>query len=113
MPEAERPPTRPVWAPQLLAVGMLALALTDMPYGYYRLLRVVCFVLFALLAWRAATQPRLDLAITFGALAFIYNPLIPLHLGREIWTIVNLVTIAILLVSCLLLRTSTDPTSRT
>ena len=31
-----------------------------------------------------------------GAFAITYNPLVPLHLGREIWIVVNLITVGLL-----------------
>ena len=34
--------------------------------------------------------------IVFGFFALIYNPLIPFHLGRTVWTPVNIITIVCL-----------------
>lgn len=67
----------------------------DMPYGYYNLLRLlICgFSLFLLLGdtpLRVAWQRWLT-----GALAVLYNPLIPIHIGdKNIWIVLNVLTAA-------------------
>ena len=82
-----------VWISGCLA---LAAAPLDWPYGYYQLLRVMISVIAVFLAirsWRPGSR-----AWTWGlaAMALIYNPLAPLSLGRELWTIVNGVSVAVL-----------------
>ena len=82
----------------LLVVGIaaLAIALLPLPYGYYMLLRVVMCGLFSYLAylsWRSGGQESTWL---FGFFAAIYNPFVPLHLGREVWVLVNIATIGLL-----------------
>jgi hypothetical protein len=70
------------------------------PYGYYTILRVVVFTYTSFLAYRhLSTQPNRAAGWIAVALAITYNPLISLHLGRPLWTVVNLVTIALLLLA--------------
>ena len=79
--------------------AMALLALLDMPYGYYQLLRLVVAAASAFIAV-AAWQRGLHVAvIAFGLLALTYNPVVPLHLKREIWEQVNIGTAAIFLVA--------------
>ena len=76
----------------LTAVIAVLLALLPLPYGYYQLLRVLLGGVFAYAAmnsWKALPDGLIWVMVGF---TFIYNPLFPLHLGREIWTIVNLGT---------------------
>ncbi|MGA1798665.1 DUF6804 family protein [Sphingomonas sp. 4RDLI-65] len=76
----------------------LAVALGDMPYGYYQLLRIVIFcaaVYLAIIEKRDADNAWLW---AFVACALVYNPLVKLALGREVWAIVNIGTIALFLI---------------
>ena len=67
--------------------------------------------------WLAYEQWKHDDAISgwvvvFGTIALLYNPLLPVHLPREVWSVLNLVT-AILIVGHLwaLRRLITDGVS--
>ena len=85
-----------VWvAPALLLIA----ALLPWPYGYYGLLRLVVFVVCG---WMAYEQWRFDDAVSgwvvaFGGVALLYNPFIPVHLTREIWSVVNIATAVLFL----------------
>lgn len=94
-----------IWIPQLITTLMLLWALTpDNPYGYYILLRLVCCTLFAFLALQAVAQDKQCLAWTLGITAAIYNPIIRVHFTREIWSVVNIVTIIIAVTSIFILK---------
>jgi hypothetical protein len=91
---------RRVWAPQFIASLMLLWALnSDNPYGYYILLRWVCCGVFAFLAFKAFGQEQQGWAWVLGITAAIYNPIFRVHLTREVWTVVNLITIGIAVAS--------------
>ena len=82
----------------LLAVGIaaLAIALLPLPYGYYMLLRVVMCGLFSYLAYLSWQSGGQELTWACGVIAAIYNPFVPLHLGREVWVLINIATIGML-----------------
>lgn len=65
----------------------------DNPYGYYRLLRVVCCVIFSFLTYKAVILKKGNWGWVMASLALVYNPLFPLHMTRNIWSIVNIITI--------------------
>jgi len=84
---------------------MLLLALNPSnPYGYYTLLRWVICGIFAFLALRAHDEGKKEWVWLLGITAGVYNPLIPLHLGREIWLLANLVTIGVAIASIFKLK---------
>lgn len=90
---------------------MISIALLKLPYGYYTLLRVVLcfsFCYFIYLNYRYY-QNNFFYPI-FSLLAIIYNPFFPLHLGREIWVYVNIVTIVAVILSFIFLRSKTKTT---
>lgn len=74
----------------------LLVCLAPMPYGYYMLVRIVATILFVIFARQYYVVKKEELAITFGILAFIFQPLIKVSLGRGFWNMVD-VAVAILL----------------
>lgn len=73
---------------------LLMIALSDMPYGYYQLLRVITFCASVYIAIQE--KERSDFWFwAFTACALTYNPIFRLSLGREIWSLVNALTIVL------------------
>ena len=71
---------------------MLVLAIARWPYGYYMLLRVVVFaagLLLAALIYQRAKSFTIWIGL-FLAVVVIFNPIIPIHLTRGIWSVLNL-----------------------
>lgn len=101
----EESKTKSIWIPQVIVALMLLWALNpENPYGYYILLRWVCCAIFAFLTIQAFSQEKQAWAWTLGITAVVYNPIIRIHLTREIWSVINVVTIIIALVSIFLLK---------
>jgi len=96
---------RRIWVPQLIAGLMLAWALNPAnPYGYYILLRLVCCGIFAYLAFRAFEQGHQGWVWVLGVTAALYNPVLRVHLTRDVWSVVNVVTIGIAVASVFALK---------
>ena len=72
----------------IMAIGFL-----PMPYGYYNLSRLVvcgCSIYFA---YQLYQRQDITFVWSFGFLAILYNPIIPVNLyEKQIWMIVNIVT---------------------
>lgn len=82
----------------LVPAGMLLIAFLDWPYGYYQFLRLVVFLTGGFLTWQIVVWKQSRMwAVLFGIMAFVMNPLFPIHLTREIWSILNLVFAAVFL----------------
>ena len=83
----------------LIAISaMLLWALyPDNPYGYYVLLKWVVTPTFIYVALKTNELNITNLTIGFGFLAFLYNPIFPIYLGREVWTLVNLLTVGLII----------------
>jgi len=89
-----------VWIPQVILSGLLLWALyPGNPYGYYTLLRWVACGVFLYLAYLAFESKRTVWLWVLGINAVIYNPIIRIHLTREIWNVLNVISIVILVVS--------------
>jgi len=63
------------------------------PYGLYTLLRLVVCGTTAYLSWLAYESGKQPWLWIFGFIALIFNPLIPLHLGRDLWVVVDLLVV--------------------
>ena len=82
-------PTAALWFVPAL---MLLLALGDLPYGYYTLLRFVVCGAAVLLAIQDA-QLRGGISawtVALAATALLFNPLIPVHLSRDAWAPIDM-----------------------
>lgn len=80
----------------LLLSALLLLCLAPMPYGYYQLVRFVSMVLFALFAYNYWIKEIKPLAITFGALALLFQPFIKVSLGRAMWNLTDVVALGLI-----------------
>lgn len=65
------------------------------PYGYYVLLRFAICGMAIYLAFRAHELEKTPWVWVFAVTAILYNPLIRVHLTREIWSVVNVATIVL------------------
>ena len=68
---------------------LLFLCLFSMPYGYYQLVRVLSMGVFAYLAYLEFQSRNIDRLVVFIVLAILFQPLVPITLGRLIWNIVD------------------------
>lgn len=73
------------------------------PYGYYMLLRWVCCGVFGVLAVRTLAHELRAWSWMLGATALLYNPILPVHLTRGIWSVLNVASavLAIVSIGCL------------
>lgn len=85
---------RHIW---LIMAIMLLICLLDMPYGYYQLLRFVAMVVFGYSAYRYYKEQKESLMVTMITLTILFQPLLPITLGRTIWNIVDVIVAIFLL----------------
>lgn len=86
------------------AVGVLAGAFVDgNPSWYFLLLRLIVSGCLAWLTLRALTNEMQKWAMTLAVGAMLYNPLVPLHLGRATWQPVNICTSVVIVAFSVLL----------
>lgn len=86
-----------VW---LVPAALLLLALLSLPYGFYVLLRLVVCGTAALLTY---DEYRLrgevsGWAMVLAGVALLFNPLVPVHLTREIWAPIDIGTAFLMVV---------------
>ena len=92
-------------APALLAVAMLLIALAPLPYGYYTLLRLVICGVSAYGAYLAHESRKSGWKWVLGLIALVFNPVVPVHLDREVWMPLDLGVAVVLLIAIWRMKT--------
>lgn len=70
--------------------AMLFLGAAPLPYGYYMLLRIVACGFFIWAAVIAHDKNNQYLPWVFGFLALLFNPIIKIHLPKELWAVIDI-----------------------
>ncbi len=95
---------RPHLIPALIVAIMLLVAVAPLPYGYYQFLRWVTCGVAAFIAVKGYTWKQTWATWLFGAVAVMFNPILPIYLTREIWRPIDLAVALLFVLSILLLR---------
>ncbi|MDF7809578.1 hypothetical protein P4E94_19225 [Pontiellaceae bacterium B12219] len=92
--------TKSITILRILCIALLIFALyPENPYGYYIFLRCVVCSSFTYISIKTFSQIKNGWTWIFGITAGTYNPIIQMHFGREIWSALNIVTIALIIIS--------------
>lgn len=84
---------------------MLLLAIpTFWNYGYYILLRWVVSISTVFSVWVAYNLKKIVWVILMGMITLLFNPIIPIHLGKETWVMIDLIVAIIFLISIFKIR---------
>lgn len=82
--------------PLIISIAMLSGAVfIQWPYGYYQILRFVVCGSAAYIAYLAYETKKNWAVWMFGAIALLFNPLVPIHLSREIWQPIDIIVAGI------------------
>jgi hypothetical protein len=94
--EHEDIPSIAVW---LVPAGLALLALAQLPYGFYMLLRLgVCLPCLYLAWWEHERSGKTGWMFGLVGVALLLNPFLPVHLTRPIWAPVD-VAVTVFLVA--------------
>ena len=74
----------------ILAI-LFFICLLDLPYGFYQLVRFTAFVGFVILAYWVSKKENKTEMIIYICLAILFQPLVKLSLGRNIWNIIDVI----------------------
>ncbi|QHI68589.1 DUF6804 family protein [Tichowtungia aerotolerans] len=96
--------TKCLWLPQAIICVLLLWALFPNPYGYYILLRWIVCPCFIFTAAQLFTHGSKKWAWAAVAIALMFNPLIPIHLPKELWRLLDVVGIGFAVWSVFLLK---------
>jgi hypothetical protein len=85
----------------IIAIIMLVLAIPSglWPYGYYILLRWLVTGAALLGLWNAYELKKQTWVIIMALIAIFFNPIAPIHLGKEVWVIIDFIVAGLFLAS--------------
>jgi len=89
---------------RLGAAVLLLWALSPHSIGYYSVLRWVTCGVGCYLTTIAVDQKKLYWIWVFGAIAILFNPLIPIHFDKHSWRILDVITGVVFLASIMYCR---------
>lgn len=72
--------------------GLLAIALFDLPYGYYTFLRLIVCLSAAYFSYIGFANEQGFTKYIWLGVAILFNPLIPIYLDRSMWAVLDIVT---------------------
>ena len=87
---------------KIIAILFLLGALGDWPYGYYQILRWVVSVsaaYFCILIYNSPKGRSGAWVWIFGAIAVLFNPIVPIYLSKSTWQPIDIVVAIIFFVS--------------
>lgn len=77
---------------RLIACGLLLLAMANLPYGYYRFLRITITIIAGINAVSVYQMKNKLLFIFYLGMAILFNPILPIHLDKATWKTIDLIT---------------------
>ena len=87
----------------VLPIILLLIAMLELPYGYYTFLRLIITASSMVIIWLLWKYQRMHKeiwsTIFLTIIALLYNPIILVHLSKQIWFIINIVTIVLYITS--------------
>ena len=75
----------------LIAGIALFIAIANLPYGYYQLLKWFICGVGAYGAYLSYEAKKMSWAWSLGIIALIFNPLVPFHFAKEFWKMLDLI----------------------
>jgi hypothetical protein len=78
-------------AVKLVLSIILFACLLEMPYGYFQLVRFLCFVGFGYLAYYNFETGKVNIGLLYILLALLFQPFLKVSLGRELWNVVDVI----------------------
>jgi hypothetical protein len=95
-------------AVKIILAILFFICLAELPYGFYQFVRFAALVGFTILAYQASEKENKTEMIIYICLAILFQPLIKISLGREVWNIIDVIVGLALLVSIFIKPKSED-----
>lgn len=78
-----------------ISIVLLIIAILGAPYGYYTFLRIFIFATSCIYLYNNK-ENKSNFIYSWFILGLIYNPIIPIYLSKDIWCVINIVSIVYL-----------------
>ena len=91
----------------LICAGLLFIGLIDLPIGYYTLLRIVVTIGSIAVVVTEYEEGLNFWVITFGLIAILFNPLIPIYLNdKSAWMPIDIIGGILFIIKSLTIKTN-------
>lgn len=70
----------------------LILAILPLPYAYYQFLRIFVFFSAGFVSYKFLEQKLMPWVLVFGAIALIFNPIVPIYLDKSSWVVIDFIS---------------------
>lgn len=81
------------------SIFLLLAGFNGWPYDFFVLLRFIVCASTAYLAWLALNDNQEKFIWTYGIIAVLFNPFLPLHFSRGAWVVFDIITAIFLVIS--------------
>jgi len=96
----------PTTIPATISIVMLFAGIPKFfPYGYYTLLRLVVCGTGVYIALLSFDEDKQIIGYISAFIAILFNPLIPVHLPKDVWVLIDLIVAIFFGISIFALRT--------
>ncbi|WFU62692.1 DUF6804 family protein [Bradyrhizobium brasilense] len=101
------------WWVWTVPAGLLILATSHLPYGYYTFLRIVVCGFAGLVAFNSWADDTVSpiWSVVFVGMAVLFNPLVPIYLSRADWFYVDIGAAVVIVAHLLAMRIRLKQTS--
>lgn len=84
---------------KIILAALFLICLAKLPYGFYQFVRFAALIGFSILAYQTSQKEDKTEMIIYICLGILFQPLIKISLGRQIWNIVDVIVGLALLAS--------------
>ena len=89
---------------KIISAILLLLGILSLPYGYYQLLRILITISAGMCTFESFNKNNQPMMYLFLLITILFNPLLPIHLNKSIWIIIDLITALFFLISIKILN---------
>lgn len=94
---------KPLVIVNLIMAALFLIGVADLPYGYYQFLRIATMVLSGisiLYAFMIYEKFVNFPCISSLLILILFNPVLPIYMDKESWAVFDVISAALVLVSC-------------
>lgn len=84
---------------RIFGIILLLIGIAQLPYGYYIFLRLVITAIGIYMIFVCSSANSYGWAWVFGIVAILFNPLIPIHLEKDVWIFFDIIVAILLIIS--------------
>ena len=94
------------------AILLFGALLEGWPYGYFTLLRFIVCITSGYITYNTYRLSKEFWMYSFGLLTILFNPIVPIHLSRDMWVVIDFIVAVLMVVSIFKLNFKQDENQR-